>query len=76
MAKARTDSMVWSLAVSGRTISTSAHHGRRVEEVQPAHPIRPLRLHGQLDDRERRGVGGEDGLGLDDLFELARTAPS
>ena len=46
------------------------HHRRRVEEVDAAHQLGPLGGHGQFDDRQRRGVGGEDRVGLDDRVEF------
>ena len=46
------------------------HHRRRVEEVDAAHLVGALGRHRQLDDRQRRRVGGEDRRRLDDLLEL------
>ena len=59
-AKARAAATVSSQAVSGLTISTSSYRCR-VEEVHSAHPLGTSGLHGELDDRKGRGVGGEDG---------------
>src|SRR3546814_10976262 len=39
-----------------------AHHRRRVEEVDATDAVGALGDHRQLDDRERGGVGGEDGV--------------
>ncbi len=45
----------------------------RVEEVHPDHLLGPLRRHGELDDRDRRGVRGEDRvLALDDRVEVPK----
>ena len=58
----RAVSMVSSSAVSGRTISTSGSDRRRVEEVHAAHPLGAAGARGELDDRQGRGVGGQDGV--------------
>ena len=47
------------------------HHLRRVEEVQAEEALGARGRGGLVDDRERRGVGGEVGLGLDDAVDLA-----
>ena len=47
------------------------HHLRRIEEVEPDHPLGPLRRVSLSRDRERGRVGGEEGVVLDDLVELA-----
>ena len=46
------------------------HQRRRVEEVDAADPVRALGGDRHLDDGQRRGVGGEDAVGLDDLLQL------
>ena len=46
-------------------------HGRGVEEVHADHAARAGVGGGDLGDRERGGVGGEDRVGADDLVELA-----
>jgi hypothetical protein len=45
------------------------HDGRRVEEVHAQHARGLLGGHGDLGDRQRGGVGGEDGVVGDDLVE-------
>jgi hypothetical protein len=44
----------------GRDQLQQAHDRRRVEEVHPEDPLGALGDHGQVDDRERGGVGGKD----------------
>ena len=46
------------------------HHLRRVEEVQAQEALRALGRRRLVDDGERRGVGGEQRLLLDDPVEL------
>ena len=47
------------------------HHLRRVEEVQAEEAVGPRRRRGLIDHRERGGVGGEEGVLLDDRVDLA-----
>ena len=54
-----------------RRSAPAAHHRRRVEEVHADDPVRPAGRGAELDDRDRRGVRGEHGLGLRELVELA-----
>ena len=46
------------------------HHRGRVEEVDAADLVGPAGLHGQLDDRQGGGVGGQDGAVGGDPVEL------
>ena len=46
------------------------HDRGRVEEVDAADLVGPAGLHGHLDDREGRGVGGQDGVVAGDPVEL------
>src|SRR6266568_4302793 len=50
------------------------HDRRRVEEVHPDDPLGPLGDHGQVDDRERGGVGGQDDLRPGQLVQPAEQA--
>ena len=61
VAKAAAASMVSSLAVSGRTTSTSVIIGAGLKKWMPHTWSGRWVCHRQLDDRQRRGVGGEDG---------------
>ena len=56
----------WSrrLAVSGRMTSTSFIDGAGLKKWMPHTCSGRSVCDGQLDDRQRRGVGGEDGVGL------------
>jgi hypothetical protein len=56
------------------TISTELHDRRGIEEVEADHAGRTLGCFGQRRDRERRGVGGEDRLLLDDILEPGKQA--
>ena len=47
------------------------HHLRRVEEVEAEEAVGAPGDRRLVGDRERRGVGGEEGVGLDDLVDLA-----
>ena len=41
------------------------HHRHRVHEVEAHEPLRPVGAGGEPRDRDRRGVGGQDGVGAE-----------
>jgi hypothetical protein len=46
------------------------HQRHRVEEVVAGEAPRPLQAGGDRGDRQRRGVGGQHGIGADEAFQL------
>ena len=63
---------VSSLVVSARIDLDELHQRHRIEEVQAAEPVGPLRRRRQLGDAERRGVGDEDRVRADDRLRAPR----